>query len=116
MKDHIMIATHKSSANTKRNSRIISFPSTLNNIKESVVCAEVLQANFLVQHNLQLLTVEHLSPLYQKMFPGSKIVKKFLCSQNETTCIVNKQFHHCSKEICKPIPSGSQMMDLVIIV
>ena len=59
-------------------------------LKEKTTRAEVLHTNFIVQHNLPFLTAEHLSPLYAKMFPDSKIAKNFKCSRTKTTCILNQ--------------------------
>ena len=44
----------------------------------------------MVLHNLSFLTAEHLSPLYAKMFPDSKIAQNFKCSRTKTTCILNE--------------------------
>ena len=76
----------------------IDFLSAFSNIKESVIRAEVLHTNFLVQHNLSFLTADHLSPLYQKMFSDSKIAKEFSCSRTKTTCILNQAMASLLKE------------------
>ena len=46
-----------------------------NSLKEKTIQAEVLHINFMVHQNLSFLTAEHLSPLYSKMFPDSKIAR-----------------------------------------
>ena len=47
-----------------------------NDLAEKTILPEVLHTNFIAQHNISLATAEHLSPLYAKMFPDSKIAKK----------------------------------------
>ena len=96
--DHIGTPGHKSSVKAKSNSRTIDFPSSSSNIKESVIRAEVIHTNFIVQHNLSFLTADHLSPLYQKMFPDSKIAKEFSCCRTKTTCILNQAIAPLLKE------------------
>ena len=44
----------------------------------------------LVQHNLSFLTAEHLSSLYSKMIPDSKIARDFKFSRTKTTAILNE--------------------------
>ena len=59
------------------------------NLPGQTIRAEVMHTNFMVQHNISFLTAEHLSPLYVQMFPDSKIVKNFKCSQTNTASILN---------------------------
>ena len=61
-----------------------------NSLKEKTIQAEVLHTNFMVHHNLSFLTAEHLSSLYSKMFPDSKIARNFKCSRTKTTAISNE--------------------------
>ena len=42
-------------------------------LNEKTIQAEVLHTNFMVHHNLSFLTAKHLSLLYSKMFPDSKL-------------------------------------------
>ena len=44
-------------------------------------------ANFLVQHNVPL--ADHLSPLFQNIFPDSEIAKSYASAGTKTTCIAN---------------------------
>ena len=44
-------------------------------------------ANFLVQHNVPL--ADHLSPLFQNIFPDSEIAKSYASARTKTTCIAN---------------------------
>ena len=63
---------------------------TNTNLAQQTIRAELIHTNFMVQHNLSFLTAEHLSPLYAKMFPDSKIAQNFKCSRTKTTCILNE--------------------------
>ena len=42
-----------------------------------VLNAEVMVTNFLVQHNIALLTADYLTLLFKEAFPESKIPKKY---------------------------------------
>ena len=46
-------------------------------------------ANFIVQHNLPLAIVGHLSPLLRDISPDSETARKYASTRNKTTCIVN---------------------------
>ena len=58
-------------------------------LREAIVRAEVLHTNFIAQHNLSFLSSDHVTKLYEKMFPDSKIAKRFACSRKGTACILN---------------------------
>ena len=58
-------------------------------VNDSVIRAEIMYTNFIVQHNLYFLTADHLAPMYSKMFPDSKIAQKFRCVRTKTTVILN---------------------------
>ena len=75
---------------TRRLDAMMSNSSNSSTLKEQVIRAELLHTNFMVHHSLSLLTAEHLSPLYAKMFPDFKIAKNFKCSRTTSTCILNE--------------------------
>ena len=56
-----------------------------NDLAEKTIYAEVLHTNFIAQHNISLLTADHLSPLYAKMFPDPKIAKS---RRTKSSCIL----------------------------
>ena len=58
-------------------------------VNDSVIRAEVMHTNFIVQHNLSFLTADRLAPMYSKMFPDSKIAQKFRCAWTKKTAILN---------------------------
>ena len=51
--------------------------------------AEVKMAVALDHHNILLAVMDHLSPLFQSIFPDSKIAKGFAAARTKTTCILN---------------------------
>ena len=58
--------------------------------KKKTLRAEILHADFLVQHNIPFLTADHFAPLYSKMYPDCKIVKNVRCIRTNTTAILNE--------------------------
>ena len=58
-------------------------------IKHATTKAEILHTNFIIQHNMLFLTADHMTHLYPKMFPDSKIANQFACSRTKTSCILN---------------------------
>lgn len=45
--------------------------------------AELLFANYLVEHNIPFAASDHSAKLFQKMFPDSKIAKNFTCGRKK---------------------------------
>ncbi len=81
-------------ASAIKNNRSISslFQSSSNNsdsLCQATTTAEILHTNFIVQHNMSFLTADHMTHLYPKMCPDSKIAKQFACSRTKTSCILN---------------------------
>ena len=108
--DHCKKESHKANAeSSKKQSSVTSFlTSNDSNLDKQVLNAEVMVTNFLVQHNITLLTVDHLTLLFKGAFPGSKIAKKYASRLTKTTAIINKSFApHCLDYIvehCKSHP------------
>ena len=46
-------------------------------------------ANALVQHNIPLAFIDHLSPLMRSIFPDSEVAKAFSSASTKTTYIIN---------------------------
>ena len=63
----------------------MSSSSSSSSLKEQAISAKLLLKDFMGHRNLSLLTAEHLSPLYAKMFP------------NVFTCILNGAMKPASK-------------------
>ena len=102
VKDHCHKETHRANVNaSKTQSSMTSFLKS----NDSNLDKQVLNANFLVQHNISLLTADHLSSLFKNAFPDSKIAQKYSSRRTKTTAIINKSFApHCVEyvvEHCK---------------
>ena len=54
----------------------------------SVIRAETLFTEFVVEHNIPIACTDHAGKLFQKMFPDSSIVKKYGCARTKTTNII----------------------------
>ena len=66
------------------------------NLDKQVLNAEFMVANFLVQHNIALLTKDHLTLLLKEAFSDSKVAKKYASCRSKTTAIINKSSApHC---------------------
>ena len=89
-------------------------PSFSNNqdlsFQNKVTGAEVMVSNFIVQHNLQLATSDHLGPLFKIIFPDIKIASSNGSARTKITAIVNEAFGtHCHDFIvqhCQNYPYG----------
>ena len=81
----------------KKQSSMTSFlTSNDSNLEKQVLNAEVIVTNFLTQHNIALLTADHLTLLFKEAFPDSKIAKNYSSCQTKTTAIISKSFPpHC---------------------
>ena len=51
--------------------------------------AEVKIANLLVQHNIPLAVIDHLSPTFKDIFPDSDTANSYASTRTKTTCIIN---------------------------
>ena len=63
-------------------------------LHDAITRVEVLHTNFIAQHNLSFLLSDHMSKLYEKIFPNSKIAKRFACSRTKTASILNGAMMH----------------------
>ena len=68
----------------------LSSSSDDSDFKRQVLRSEVKHTNFFIQHNIPFAVADHLSLMYQELFPDSKIAKNFKCSRTKTTCIMNQ--------------------------
>ena len=55
------------------------------NLDKQVLNTDVVFTNFLVQHNIALLTGYHLTLLFKEAFPDSKIAKRYASLRKKTT-------------------------------
>jgi len=54
----------------------------------SVIRAEVLFTQFIVEKNIPVAAADHSSKLFQAMFPDSKIAGQYACGRTKTTAII----------------------------
>lgn len=95
---HIEGPRHVNFAKLKGSNRqLSSMLKESNETTSSVIKAEALFTNFLIEHNCPLSIADHSSKLFKVMFPDSKIAKKFSCARTKTTCIV-KSFAKSTQE------------------
>ena len=92
VKDHCNKESHEANVNaSKTQSSMTSFlKSNDSNLDKQVLNAEVMVTNFLVQHNIALLTAGYLSSLFKNAFPDSKIAQKYSSRRTKTTATINK--------------------------
>ena len=76
--------------------------------RNKVLNAEVMVANFIVQHNLPIATADLLAQLFKSVFPDSKIAASYASAKTKTFAITNKAFepycHSFFVEYCKSNP------------
>ena len=81
---------------------------TENVFKNTVLNAEVMVTNFIVQHNLPIATADHLAQLFKNVFPDSKIAASYASAKTKTFAVINKAFEpYCHSYLvnhCKSNP------------
>ncbi|XP_074661129.1 zinc finger BED domain-containing protein 5-like [Tubulanus polymorphus] len=65
----------------------------------SVIRAETMFCEFLVEHNIPISAADHVGELARKMFPDSQIAKDYSSGRTKTTCII-KELAKVVKEKC----------------
>jgi len=72
----------------------------------SVIRAETLFAEFLVEHNLPLACSDHAGKLFRKMFPDSAVAAKYGSARTKTACIVESLADFDAKRIVCAMKNG----------
>ena len=87
-KIHIESAKHKTAAQSTSHTDTpkLSFFSSFSS-DTSVIKAEVMFTDFLIEHNIPLAVADHAGPLFRKMFGDSKIAAQYSCAQTKTRSI-----------------------------
>lgn len=65
----------------------------------SVINAEVLFSEFLIEHNLPIAVADHAGPLFRAMFPDSEIAKKYGSGRTKTGALIETLARDDSKYI-----------------
>src|SRR5258706_314863 len=67
----------------------------------TVIGAEALFMEFIVEHNLPLARTDYVGPLFRKMFPDSAIATKYACCRTKSSCVLealaSSDAHQCVK-------------------
>ena len=90
---HIKSTTHvnmtKATSDNRKVSDIFAPSTRLADLRDAVTRAEGLHENFTAQHNLSFFLSDHMTKLYKKMFPDTRMTKYFAYSRMNTACILN---------------------------
>jgi hypothetical protein len=71
--------------------------------RDNVTNAECLMVACIIEHNLPLSLADHLSPLFAKMFPDSKIAKDFNCKRTKAGYIVHEFCHDTTSKLAETL-------------
>lgn len=64
-------------------------------------------AMVLAHHNLLLVTIDRLLPLFRDIFSDSKVAKEFSAARTMTTCILNMTLHSHFEKSLVPVMKQS---------
>ena len=96
VKKHTRTGKHQSYKAAVESTRPIAGFLTLDK-DTSIIIAEVLAVDFLVEHNIPIAVGDHIGPLVKNMFPDLKIAGK---AQMTTQCITSIHRHRFIPEYC----------------
>lgn len=102
LNDHIGTKKHKEYSKTQQLTQPISM-FVENQQQEKVDRAEVLFSDFLVEHNIPLISADYAGPLLGKMFPHSKIASQYGCALTKTTQFIGTLAHEDRNEIVEEL-------------
>ena len=72
----------------------------------SVMRAEALFTEFIIEHNIPIACADHAGPLFKKMFPDSSIATKYGCARTKTTCVIETLANNDAKRIASAVQTG----------
>lgn len=79
----------KATSDNRKVSDMFASSTRLADLRDAVTRAEGLHENFTAQHNLSFFSSYHMTKLYKKMFPDTRMTKYFAYSRMNTACILN---------------------------
>ena len=97
---HLSRAEHVKKAKVVKQCQPMTSFCTTDDDNDKVTSAEVLFTSFILEHNLPFESASHAAPLFRKMFPDSKIAKKYGCAATKTAAIVN---YALAPEMLRPV-------------
>ncbi len=106
---HVDSPTHKKNKELfNKTSSIAAFISSKASQGDlSVIKAETLFVNALVEHNISFAVADHFNDLFRAMFPDSEIAKKFACRRTKTSAIVEKLAENLQTELAESLQSSA---------
>ena len=120
IKRHMNNDKHKKNAEALQRASLHTQPLSSFCKKEdlSVIRAEVLFTDFLVEHSIQPVVADHTGELFRQMFPDSRIAKK--CINWNFTPIYKCKYIFCKcillvLKVYKPMPAQKSQVSLIVI-
>ncbi|XP_077422813.1 uncharacterized protein LOC144052536 [Vanacampus margaritifer] len=104
--DHVGTKKHKSNANDSNSSGKISTFFVAPTDSLDVINAEVLFTEAIIEHGVPIAMADHMGPLFRRMFPDSKIAKKYGCGRTKTSNIIQCLGEESSQSIVDVIKSS----------
>lgn len=105
IKRHFGTKKHESCAKiTEGNSKMTSFFCKPKD--HSVINAEVMFTEFIVEHGISVAATDHAGQLFRKMFPDSQIAQKYGSARTKTTYIMKTLGDNSAEQILANIKTG----------
>jgi hypothetical protein len=104
VKKHVLSSKHDSKAKLNNVKKLPVFFSSSSDL--SVVNAEVLFTEFLIEHSIPFTVADHAGALFRRMFPDSQIARKYGCGRTKTACIIEALVKEDSENIADVIKSS----------
>ena len=82
-KKHENKETRRISSSYWLNTKVTSYLQQNLSEEMNVINAEVLFTEFIVEHGIPLAVTDHIGPLFERMFPDSKIAAKYACARTK---------------------------------
>lgn len=107
IKSHLNTTKHKDVLYLQGSSHsLFNFIKKDNDTVNSVIKAECLMTNFLIEHNLPISMSDHITPLMKAMFPDSSIASSYSCKQTKSSFITHTMAEECQKQMSELIKSN----------
>jgi hypothetical protein len=72
----------------------------------STIRAESIFTNFVIMHNLPFSVADHITNIFPKMFPDSKIAKTYACKHTKTAAVANCIGENTQKKVVEKMRVG----------
>ena len=105
VKRHVASKKHQENITASSNTKTIS-NYFINNENTSVINAEVLFSEFLIEHSLPLAVADHASKLFKRMFPDSEIAKKYGSGRTKTSFLIDCLADDSKKKVIETLKNS----------